>query len=115
MTESDAESSSPEDAAGGHLLLERVAAGDVLAFGLLYDAFVSETYAICLHNLTHRAAAEKAMTRIWLYIWSHAAALNDQAGSTRSIVLSTAWAATSSRRALQRPARRGLVNRAPTR
>ncbi|KFF58251.1 hypothetical protein JF66_19945 [Cryobacterium sp. MLB-32] len=65
------------------------------AFGNLYDAFVVETYAICLHNLANPSAADKAMVRTWIFIWSHAAALNDQAGSTQSIVLSTAWAVTS--------------------
>ena len=85
------------DAIGGHLLLERVASGDRQAFATLYDTFVAETYAICLHNLTNTAAADKAMARTWLFIWSNAAALNEKRGSTKTIVLSTAWAVTSER------------------
>ncbi|MBB5641102.1 hypothetical protein [Cryobacterium roopkundense] len=95
MTAAETQPHAPGDGVGGHLLLERVAAGDALAFGNLYDAVVVETYAICLHNLANPSAADKAMVRTWIFIWSHAAALNDQSGSTQSIVLSTAWAVTS--------------------
>ncbi|KGJ73534.1 hypothetical protein GY21_10865 [Cryobacterium roopkundense] len=113
MTATEKEPSSPDDQVGGHLLLEKVAAGDALAFGSLYDAFVAETYAICLRNLANRAAADRGMAAVWTYIWSHAAALNQQPGSTRSIVLSTAWAITSqrSRSPLRRLTRRSTQTR----
>ncbi|KFF60422.1 hypothetical protein JF66_04585 [Cryobacterium sp. MLB-32] len=96
MTTADASNPSPEKAAGGHLLLERVAAGDVEAFGALYDAFVAETYAICLRNMPGQAA-DRAMAALWMFVWANAAALNEQAGTTKSIVLSAAWAITTDR------------------
>ena len=104
MTAAETEPHSPGNIIGGHLLLERVAAGDVLAFGSLYDAFgslydafVADTYAICLYKCANPSSADKAMVRIWIFIWRHAAALNEQAGSTKFIVLSTAWTVTSHR------------------
>ena len=84
--------------AGGHLLLEQVAAGDVAAFSALYDAFASATYAICLTGSRNEAAADRAMTQTWIFIWTHAAALNTQPGSTRSIVLSSARSLAQPRR-----------------
>ena len=97
MTAAETEPRSPGGSDGGHLLLERVAAGDALAFGTLYDAFVADTYAICLYKCANPSSADKAMVRIWIFIWRHAAALNEQAGSTKFIVLSTAWTVTSHR------------------
>ena len=47
MTAAEAGPRSLGDSIGGHLLLERVATGDALAFSTLYDAFTAETYAIC--------------------------------------------------------------------
>ncbi|MET3770369.1 hypothetical protein ABIB15_003079 [Marisediminicola sp. UYEF4] len=98
MTAAETEPRSPGDGVGNHLLLERVAAGDALAFGALYDAFTAETYAICLWKFATPSSADKAMVKIWIFIWSHAASLNEQTGSTKSVVLSTAWAVTSQRR-----------------
>ncbi|TFD51019.1 hypothetical protein E3T55_08200 [Cryobacterium frigoriphilum] len=98
MTAAETAPRSPGDGVGSHLLLERVAAGDARAFGTLYDAFVAETYAICLFNCANPSAADKAMIRTWIFVWSHAAALNEQVGSTQHIVLSTAWAVTSQQR-----------------
>ncbi|KFF58636.1 hypothetical protein JF66_17085 [Cryobacterium sp. MLB-32] len=98
MTAADTDPLYPGAGAGGHLLLEQVAAGDEGAFGALYDAFVAETYAICLYNLAKADTVEGSMARTWTFIWSNAASLNDQAGSTKTIVLSTAWAFTSERR-----------------
>jgi hypothetical protein len=97
VTGAETEPRSPESSIGGHLLLERVAAGDALAFGSLYDAFVADIYAICLNKCANSSSADKAMAKTWIFIWSHAAALNDQAGSTKFIVLSTAWTVTSQR------------------
>ena len=97
MTAAETEPRFPGGRIGGHLLLERVAAGDALAFGTLYDAFVADTYAICLYKCANPSSADKAMVRIWIFIWRRAAALNEQAGSTKSIVLSTAWTVTSHR------------------
>jgi hypothetical protein len=97
VTDAKTEPRSPESSIGGHLLLERVAAGDALAFGSLYDAFVADTYAICLNKCANPSLADKAMAKTWIFIWSHAAALNEQAGSTKFIVLSTAWTVTSQR------------------
>ena len=98
MTTPETTPRSPGESVGSHLLLEQVAAGDALAFGALYDTFVAETYAICLHNCANPSAADTAMVKTWIFVWSHAAALNAQAGSTRHVVLSTAWAITSQRR-----------------
>jgi hypothetical protein len=95
VTDAETESPSPESSIGGHLLLERVAAGDALAFGSLYDAFVADTYAICLNKCANPSSADKAMAKTWIFIWSHAAALNEQAGSTKFIVLSATWTVTS--------------------
>jgi len=97
MTAAETEPRYPAGYIGGHLLLERVAAGDALAFGSLYDAFVADTYAICLYKCENPSSADKAMAKTWIFIWSHASALNEQAGSTKSIVLSTAWTVTSHR------------------
>ncbi len=98
ITAAETEQRPPGDGVSNHLLLERVAAGDALAFGTLYDVFAAETYAICLYKFAMPSSADKAMVKIWIFIWSHAAALNEQTGSTKSIVLSTAWAVTSQRR-----------------
>ncbi|WP_104195604.1 hypothetical protein [Cryobacterium sp. M15] len=95
VTDAETEPRSPESSIGGHLLLERVAAGDALAFGSLYDAFVADTYAICLNKCANPLLADKAMAKTWIFIWSHAAALNEQAGSTKFIVLSATWTVTS--------------------
>ncbi|WP_104198563.1 hypothetical protein [Cryobacterium sp. Y29] len=97
MTDTETEPHSPGNSFSGHLLLERVAAGDALAFSTLYDAFVAETYAICMYKCAKPSSADKAMVRVWIFIWRHAAALNEQAGSTKSIVLSTAWTVTFDR------------------
>ena len=82
----------------GHLLLEQVAAGDRVAFSALYDAFASATYAICLTHMKDAAAADTAMIQTWIFIWTHATALNTQPGSTRFIVLSSARAVARPRR-----------------
>ncbi len=97
VTAADTEPRSPAGSIGGHLLLERVATGDALAFGSLYDAFVANTYAICLYKCANLLSADKAMAKTWIFIWTHATALNEQAGSTKFIVLSTAWTVTSHR------------------
>ncbi|KGJ72455.1 hypothetical protein GY21_15360 [Cryobacterium roopkundense] len=104
MTAAETEPHSAKGGSGQHLVLERVAAGDRVAFGNLYDAFATETYAICLYHSANQTAAEKSMTKAWIFIWSHAAALNNQSGSTQSIVLSTTWSVTSKRS--QQPARK---------
>ncbi|WP_104126737.1 hypothetical protein [Cryobacterium sp. Y57] len=97
MTSAETEPRFPTSSIGGHLLLERVAAGDALAFSSLYDAFVADTYAICLYKCVNPLSVDEVMAKIWIFIWRHAAELNDQAGSTKFIVLSTAWTVTSQR------------------
>jgi DNA-directed RNA polymerase specialized sigma24 family protein len=97
VTVAETEPRSLENSIGAHLLNERVAAGDALAFGTLYDAFVADTYSICLSKCTNPLSADKAMAKTWIFIWSHAATLSEQAGSTKFIVLSAAWTVTSQR------------------
>ena len=87
MTTAETKPRPPRDGAGDHLLLEQVAAGDALAFGSLYDASVTETCAICMYKVAMPSSADTAMVRIWIFLWSHAAALNELAGTTKSIVL----------------------------
>ena len=97
MTAAETEPRSPKSSIGGHLLSERVPAGDALAFDTLYDAFVADTYATCSYKCVNPLSVDKALAKTWIFIWSHAATLNEQAGSTKSIVLSTTWTFTSQR------------------
>ncbi|TFB55483.1 hypothetical protein E3T34_08495 [Cryobacterium sp. TMT1-62] len=53
----------------------------------MYDASVTETYAICMYKFAMPSSADTAMVKIWIFLWSHAAALNEQAGTTKFIVL----------------------------
>ena len=61
MTAAEAGPRSLGNSIGGHLLLERVATGDALAFSTLYDAFTAESYAICWFKFVLPSPADKAM------------------------------------------------------
>ena len=106
MTPDETTRRSLTESTNGHLLLEQIAAGDTNAFSALYDTFAGATYAICLNTTTNAAAADNAMTKTWIFIWTHAATLNKQAGSTQSIVLTNAQALNSQHRTTPHARRR---------
>lgn len=59
-------------------LVLRVAQGDVIAFGLLYDRYVRTVYALAMH-LLGASEAEEAVQDIFLRLWNKA----DQFDGTR--------------------------------
>jgi RNA polymerase sigma-70 factor (ECF subfamily) len=76
----------PSDSA----LVTRVAHGDVIAFGMLYDRYSRAIYALAVH-LLGSSDAEEAVQEIFLHLWNSARLFDETRGS------STAWFMTIAR------------------
>ncbi|WP_341211875.1 sigma-70 family RNA polymerase sigma factor [uncultured Limimaricola sp.] len=53
-------------------MIARIALGDRVAFGALYDATSAKLFGICLRVLTNRAEAEDALQEIYVKVWHNA-------------------------------------------
>lgn len=87
-------------------LIARIAKGEQMAFGLLYDRLSGPLYSLALKMLGDRAEAEDALQEICLQIWRRAAAYD----SSESSVFSWAVLLTRSR-VIDRLRARGRRNR----
>ena len=65
-------SAPPEATLDDQVLLARVAARDVAAFGLLYDRHNRAAFALALRLLGQEGAAEDAVQRAFLVLWRQA-------------------------------------------
>jgi RNA polymerase sigma-70 factor (ECF subfamily) len=61
-------------------LVLRVAQGDVIAFGMLYDRYVGAVYALAVH-LLGASDAEEAVQESFLRLWNNASQFNETRGS----------------------------------
>ncbi|CAD6009176.1 hypothetical protein [Agreia sp. COWG] len=70
--------------------LVSVAAGDVIAFGALYDHLALATYTVC--RVWSRQPFDVAMQKTWLFVWVNAATLCLRPSPTRMVILDVAYA-----------------------
>ena len=84
---SSAEDQARERAREAVRLIDRVAVGDELAFGALYDAFSRPAYGLALRILREPGRAEDAVQEAFLTVWRTAHLFRAERGSAAAWIL----------------------------
>ncbi|TFD55755.1 hypothetical protein E3T55_00615 [Cryobacterium frigoriphilum] len=72
------------------MMLDETAHGNELAFSCLFDELATQTYTVSMRILGSRGKADIATLQTWLWVWQHAASLNQTPSSAREKILTVA-------------------------